>query len=750
MAEVLEAVEEQAVDPAEQEAAEVERLRKLQSFADSLAEKRREAVDGKKEDGIERQWDEDDEYYNGVDESNKGEAGAKGKVLNAPMQTPSKKNSNKSTAFVNITQPYVDMASAQVADMLLPTDGDKPFALLPTPVPDVMESVASTDQIDVPMPDGSVRKLIAGEVAKMMVEKARKSAEGAEKRIWDWLVEAQWHGEVRKVIEDAARIGTGVLKGPYPVKKSSTAIDKSPDGEISITKKEKLAPASCWIDPRNFFPDPACGENIQDGSYTWERDTITAKKLRELKEMVDQEGNDAYLNAHIDACLKEGPNREYETGQKPDKTKNDRFEIWYFHGMAEKENLEAAGCECEEDDVVPVIVTMVNDRVIKVAMSPLDSGDFPYDVMIWQRVRGKWWGSGVARQVRTAQRGANAATRRMMNNAGLASGIQFVIRDGVITPADGSWELTPDKVWKAVGDKSPEDVKNAFTTITIPSRQKELRAIIDFWLEIAERVTSMPLMMQGQQGHASETVGGMTILQNNASTVRRRVAKIFDDKVTEPHIRRYYEWLLLHGPEKSEKEEYTIDARGSTALFERDAQNQAILQMGQLVKDPAFDIDPAKWIVEAFKAQKLDPARFQLSDEQKAERDKAMQEQGPPVDPRAQAQKEVAQIRAEGDIKKATLVQQSDMAEIEARNAEAEKQRQHDREMKQFDMNMKMIEFAQERNLSLDEIKASLAGKAMTLRAQERAAATKAKGPQLATPIVEPPGRAPAGEAFQR
>ena len=43
------------------------------------------------------------------------------------------------------------------------------------------------------------------------------SAKKAETRIWDWLTESQWHAEVRKLIDEAAKIGTSVLKGPVPV-----------------------------------------------------------------------------------------------------------------------------------------------------------------------------------------------------------------------------------------------------------------------------------------------------------------------------------------------------------------------------------------------------------------------------------------------------------------------------------------------------------------------------------------------------
>jgi hypothetical protein len=79
---------------------------------------------------------------------------------------------------------------------------------------------------------------------------------------------------------------------------------------------------------------------------------------------------------------------------------------------------------------------------------------------------------------------------------------------------------------------------------------------------MAEDVTGLPQIMQGQQGQAPETVGGMQILQNNAGTVLRRIAKTYDDRITEPHVRRYYEWLMTYGDD-AEKGDFQIDARGS-------------------------------------------------------------------------------------------------------------------------------------------------------------------------------------------
>jgi hypothetical protein len=46
----------------------------------------------------------------------------------------------------------------------------------------------------------------------------------------------------------------------------------------------------------------------------------------------------------------------------------------------------------------------------------------------------------------------------------------------------------------------------------------------------------MPIQQQGQQGVTEETAEGRRILQNNAGVTKRRLAKIFDDRITERHI----------------------------------------------------------------------------------------------------------------------------------------------------------------------------------------------------------------------
>ncbi len=755
---------------------------RVEALGNSLCKKRAEAIAARKNSGIEEEWRLAEDAYQGLDDANRATAMGKPSSPNGGISSGSAKSrGTRSTIVLNITRPYVDAAAARVADMLLPTD-DSPWGIKPTPVPSKALPGAAQPAV-VPAPGMSAVALGSPTMPLAALPQAMRDAAGSEdaakaaaeaatKEIEDWLVQCQWHAEVRKMIEDCARLGTGILKGPVPALKRRKAI--SMQGAMAMVSiEEMIAPESHCVDPWNFYPDGSCGESIHDGSYTWERDTITRRGLRDLRSV------DGYLTTQIDKVLEEGPQGVEGDGAgyaKPmtNAAESDMFHIWYYYGTAEREDLEAAGVKGipETGDVsAHVIVTMVNGRVIKAAINPLDSGEFPYDVMPWQRRPGVPYGSGVAMQINVPQRILTGAVRNLMDNAGLSAGPQIVARKGALVPANGIWEITPRKLWFVQDGADIANVDQAFRTFDIPTMQAELQAIIQFALKMAEDVTGLPAMMQGQNTHAPDTVGGMQMLQNNAGTVLRRIARLFDDRVTEPHIRRYYEWLMVHGENDAAKGDFQIDARGSTALVERDLQNQQIVQMGALVTNPAFGIDPEKWLAEMLRSQRLDPKRFQMDEQQRA----AMAQQPPPVAPQVEA----AKIRAETDLQKTQLVAQKDMqiAQMEAQSATQRAQLDTDRDtvfvqaqanrdqiaadskyrelmLKQEELQLKrdlaMLDYANANKVTLDKIKADLAKKAMEIQATKELAGVKAPADKLPKPPVEPPGIAPAGESFTR
>lgn len=737
----------------ESEEDKAKRMAVIGAFCDVIKTKRTDAIAARKASGIEEVWQEDEDAYEGIDDANRKTAKMQKGRNTSDGLTESKDTKTRSTVFLKITRPYVDAAAARVSDMLLPTD-DRNFAVEHTPRPELtklleqakaqpapaqppqapglMQRIGSMFKPAQPAPEAPVVDQAAME-AKAAIDAAKASAERAQEEIDDWLTECQYHAEVRKQIEGAAKVGTGILKGPHPEIRRARAAKKVRDAtgqEVwTVEMVEKIAPTSKWVNHWNFYPCGDCGDDIQKGSGVFECDEITARTLLDLK------GSPGYLADAIDLCIEDGPvdpvdgTKRRKEGDKP--KDSELFQIWYFHGQVSKKDMEACGVRCGDKDNYPAVVTMVNDRVIKVAISQLDSGEYPYDVMVWQARTDHWAGVGVARQMRECQKGANAAVRNLMDNAGLSAGPQIIIDRSKIIPANGRWELTPRKIWYTVDGEEGVDVTKAFMIVNINTLQSELMAILQLWVSKAEEVTGLPMLLQGQLGQAGATdkVGIANIMNNNGSTVLRRLARTFDDRVTVRHIGRYYEWLLLYGPDEA-KGDFQIKARGSSALVERDLQSQALPQLIGLSLNPAYGLDPELVIKEVLKSLRLNTQTLELTDEKKQE----IASRQPPEDPRVTVAK----------------------MQIEADQAEGNAERMLEQEQTRIDAQLKGVEIASEERMALEKQKVLLASLVLQLRErrdQDMARHTidvfKHRNPQ-AKPPTEPVGRAPAGHSFEQ
>ena len=680
--------------------ARLQQAQQIEALTNTLLRRRREAIEGRASSGIEAIWREDEDQYNGVDEYN-AEAGSKEFVVEVGQPAAT----NRSTVFLNVTQPKTDAAEARVADMLLPVD-NKPWGLKPTPVPE-LSKLAADSEAQYTMPDG--QQLPAAEIARLALEEVQKAADEHEKLIEDQQIDCNWAEVTRSMIRSCARLGTGVVKGPYPEikidKRWSQASDATGMAVMQLEMIERVAPWVKCIDVWNFYPDPNCGDDVQAGSYVLERDFLTTRQVRDLLK------DPRYIADALEAVIKEGPKRasranDNRSAQQMPGAQQDKenFEVWYYYGDLPKDDLESLGCSCEgigSDMHASAIVTMINDRVVKASINPLETGDYPYQVMPWDRVSGQLWGRGVPRKMATPQRIVNGATRAMMDNAGLSLGPQIVFADDSIEPVDGVFEVTGRKLWRLKMNGSARTVQEAMAVFSIPSNQAELANIIEFGLRMADEVTGLPLLLQGERGSSPDTVGGMQMLMQSASIVLKRLAKQFDDKYIRPQLRAWYDWNMQHSDNQAIKGDLQIDARGASELAARDQANQFLMIAGQLVANPQFGINPKKLFAEMAQANHYDPRKIQYSEEEI----KQMQEQQPAPPP----QIAVAQMRSQDADK-----------EREFKAAEAEKERQFEMLMSQFEAQIKQAEAEGHKELSIADIRARLADSAMKARNQQQ------------------------------
>ena len=703
---------------------------RLQSFGAGLSQQRDEWIRSRASYGLDKRWLDDEDQYNAVDNANRAAAQMMTSVEQGYPVTVNNAKPQRSTVFIGMTRQKTNSAEARLSDILLPTD-DRNWGIQPTPDPKIMgmsksEKPAVDPGTGQQMVDPKTGQPMAHkDIARNIMEIARDKAKAMQRAIDDQLVEAEYNGEIRKMMHDSAVLGTGVIKGPVVTNRMRKAWQPMTDGYgetvHQVTMVQEIDPASFRVDPRNCWPDPAAGEDIHDGKGIYERTQMTAKQVRDL---VKQPG---YMKEQLRRVLEEGPQRSATLEELRDETERDQtkatYDVWEYWGEIDKEDLLASGVEgiSQEDDELTAIsacVVVINATVVKAFLNPIENGDIPYDFFVWEKVSGSCWGYGIPYLMRAQQKVLNAAWRQMMDNAGVSSGPQIVIKAGTIQPADKQWQLSSRKIWYASDDV--DDVRKAFTTFEFNSHQAELSAIIKMAAELADQETGVPMLMQGEKGSAPDTVGGMQLLMNNSNVVLRRLVKQFDDMVTKPHIKRYYDYNMMYNEDEEVKGDFTIDARGSSALLIRDIQNQSFLNLLAAGANPIYGVylDTQKLFEKALQAQHIDPAEVFKSEEeieQIKEQQKQMAQQGQQEDPRLMA----AQIRAQATLEQAKVQNQGDMLELQTRQQIAQQQAQMRMAELQMTREIEMLKLSNNQNMTLEQIKAKLADTAIKERGKK-------------------------------
>ena len=782
------------------------KIARLDAFGVALAVKRGKAISYRQQSGIEEIWREDQDFYEGVDDLNRGDE--RSIRTDKPPVSGGSSRSAKSGAprgvsrvFPNITAPFCEAGAAHMSDILLPTE-DRPWSLEPTPIPELQEKAEqyakeNPEQAELIESQGFLSKLanrlsgksrneierrddamieqddqITPEEAFEKTEIAKGIAEAAQTRIWDWHIECQFNAHVREAIEDASRLGVGIMKGPVPREQMDIGWDAEHeevneegvvendefgesvmiDGEIKLTTDTK--PISKRIDCWNLYPAPGSGDNIQNGDYIWERDFLTIRQLRGLKH------DESFNEEQIDRCLEEKPTRAIALDPETNSltinaSSEDKYEIWYGYCMAEKDDLEAAGCDCEgiKDANIDTLVVLVNNRCIKATLPTTDYGGFPYDVFSWRKRKNFWAGIGVSRQVRTAQKIVVGATRSMMNNAGLAGGPMIVFKQGVVRPADGVAGLAPRKIFYIMkDDQTISDATKAIGQIKVDIMVNEMMAIINYGLQQAENNSGFPMLMQGQMGGAPELVGVVNVLDKNTNAIKRRLGRNFSDQIMTPHLRRYYIYHLMYGPD-NEKGDLQVNVKGYASLVERDIRNQELGQMQGIVLEPRFKLDPEKWAEEYLKSRHLPVSSLKVDDQQWGEmlqQFEAFMEYQGSGDTRLQIENIRQKAATEREHIKGQFAGAIQLSEVQARSVSQEMDRKLELVKQAANAELTQLQQSGADQKSVRESKTKLAKAVMEIQATWKLAMSNARAADMPTPPIEPPGRAPVGESFTK
>ena len=251
---------------------------RLQLFGMTLSAQRDEWVRARYSYGVDKRWIEDEDQYNNKDNVNKAASQMMTSVEQGYPVTTQHATAHRSTVFIGMTRQKTNAAEARLSDIVLPTD-DRNWGIQPTPVPSMM-GMAKSDAIAVAADTGQPlvrptdgQPLKEKELSQAIHADALMKAQAMQAEIDDQLTECDYNGELRKLIHDAAVLGTGVIKGPMVTNRYrrqwQTLKDNTGASVQTMVWVKEQSPASYRVDPRNVWPDPGCGDNIHNGKGTY-------------------------------------------------------------------------------------------------------------------------------------------------------------------------------------------------------------------------------------------------------------------------------------------------------------------------------------------------------------------------------------------------------------------------------------------------------------------------------------------------
>ena len=242
-------------------------------------------------------------------------------------------------------------------------------------------------------------------------------------------------------------------------------------------------------------------------------------------------------------------------------------------------------------------------------------------------------------------------------------------------------------------------------------RQEELANIIAISKQFIDDMTGMPSIAQGEDAEGSKrTAQGTALLMNSANVTFRRIVKAFDDDMTVPNIRRFYDWNMQFSKKQEIKGDYNVDARGSSVLLVREMQAQNLMVLAlQLGAHPVYGpmLKNKALLRKLFQAHMIPADEVLLSDD---EIDAILAQASQPQEDPATAALAAAK-QAEVEVKHADIEARIQIANMEAGTRVQVAQLTHQ---------TAMMTLAEKMNMEIDKLEAMLEKTRREIDSKER------------------------------
>jgi hypothetical protein len=605
---------------------------------------------------------------------------------------------------INLTRSRTNTIAARIGDTLFPSD-DRNWDMDPED-----EEVAPTPPSQ-PQGGGAVAQPSGPGIEEAPPEDhskadqqsdAQRACERMRARCDSQMRAAGYTEHGRKMVDQGCLLGTGVLKGPFNVKRRKKRYETQENG-VSILKVETVTEPSCaWVDVRYVYldnaTDPARRERV------CELHLMTDHEVRKLS---SEPGFDDYRDT-IKKLLKlpqdarslgeVGVNLTQWNSRAPIKDDiGGKWAVWEHHVILTREEMQALGMEPDEtlEILPPVEVWTCNNEILKIDFDALEGEErLMYHSWNFQQAPDSPYGFGIPYLYRSTQRSLDAEWHMGLYNLSVSSGPQVIYRDGIIKPTDGRFTIRGPKTWR-VTTESDIDIDKVWMAKIIPNNADQILKFLELTIQLGDDEINLPAIAQGNTSHAEATASGLIQRMTASTIVQRRIAKSADDNVIRPLSDGFYNWNMLYSTDASIKGNFIVRARGASDLMHKDIIAQHLQVLSQITDNPRYAgyTDDYEFLALMFKTTSV-PADQLLWEREKAEANRAKAQEAESQAGQVE-QAKAAAIAAEMEYKKLKL-------ELERENAERDDDyRRRDRELDYQEHLDKMRDRENERLLRL-------------------------------------------------
>jgi len=535
----------------------------------------------------------------------------------------------RSTAFVRKTRVKVKTTDSRVADMLFPAGGDKNWSIDSTPKPTLSEfqkaeirkamegrsrqqAAMAMQQQQQQLQQAAQQAQQAGEefqpppmqpikpmpvsdrdVDAAAMEAAKAAAKLMAVVIDDQLVEANYKKACLRAIHSGHIYGTGVIKGPLIERRVRTQYVKE-NGAWVNKSEEYITPFVDFVPLWRFYPDMSATE-LSGCMYVYELHNMTRPEIADLasrksfdsKRIIDHiksfPGGNNTMMRQVQSELRQMGERD--ALQSATGSTYEVIERW---GYVSGEQLTTAGVKVPEgrmhESFFANVWLLPDGSVIKAVLQPINGVTWPYHIYYFDKDETSIFAEGLPAVMRDDQDMLNAATRMMLDNAGLTAGPMFEVTPSLLSDPAGATSFRP---WKAFLRNQVSPGQPAIRPIVVDGNIGEMMAIAERFETQADETTAIPRYMTGENpsSGAAATMGGMSMLMGAANIVLKDLVSNWDD-VTNSFIRSMYRWNMQFHKDDSIKGDYDVKPTGSTSLVAKEVRARQINDLAAQTANP--------------------------------------------------------------------------------------------------------------------------------------------------------------------